>query len=102
MNVKLTLIYWEDAISPTYGWTDINEVDSTLAECVSVGFVIKENNKTITIVSSLTGDKENTEVDGTLVLNKTWIKRREDLAIPYTPDCDVSKLIQSWLEKKNA
>jgi len=102
MNVKLALIYWEDAISPSYGWTDINELDNSLAECVSVGFVIEENDKTITIVSSLTGDKEITEVDGTLILNKTWIKRREDLVIPYTPDGDISKLIQSWLENKNA
>ena len=47
-------------------------------------------------------ENNKSSVDGTLVLNKTWIKRREDLAIPYTPDCDVSKLIQSWLEKKNA
>jgi len=102
MNTKITLIHWEDAISPTSGWTDINEVSTDLAECVSVGFVIEENDKTITIVSHITGDDDGTDVDGSLVLDKTWIKRREDLTIPYTPDCDVSKLIQSWLEKKNA
>ena len=81
---------------------DINELETELAECVSVGFVVEENNETITIVSHITGDKEGTDIDGSLVLDKSWIKHREDLVIPYTPDFDITGTIQSWLEKRNA
>ncbi len=82
MKVKLVLLYWKDAVTPTQGWTDINELESELAECVSAGFVVEENNETITIVSHMTGDNEGTDIDGSLVLDKSWIKHREDLVIP--------------------
>jgi hypothetical protein len=102
MTIKLVLLHWKDAVTPTQGWTDINELETELAECVSVGFVVEENNETITIVSHMTGDKEGTDIDGSLVLDKSWIKHREDLVIPYTPDFDITGTIQSWLEKRNA
>ncbi len=102
MTTKLVLLHWKDAVTPTQGWTDINELETELAECVSVGFVVEENNETITIVSHMTGDNEGTDIDGSLVLDKSWIKHREDLVIPYMPDFDITGTIQSWLEKKNA
>ncbi len=102
MTTKLVLLHWKDAVTPTQGWTDINELETELAECVSVGFVVEENDETITIVSHMTGDKEGTDIDGSLVLDKSWIKHREDLVIPYMPDFDITGTIQSWLEKKNA
>ena len=102
MKVKLVLLYWKDAVTPTQGWTDINELETELAECVSVGFVVEENDETITIVSHMTGDKEGTDIDGSLVLDKSWIKHREDLVIPYTPGFDITGTVQSWLEKRNA
>ena len=102
MTTKRVLLHWKDAVTPTQGWTDINELETELAECVSVGFVVEENNETITIVSHMTGDNEGTDIDGSLVLDKSWIKHREDLVIPYMPDFDITGTIQSWLEKKNA
>ena len=98
MKPKLTLINWEDAITPTDGWTDITELKSELADCVSVGFLVEENDKTITIVSHVSGDEDGTDIDGSLVLDKTWIKERQDMAINYTPDKDIGELVGKWLD----
>ena len=98
MTVKLILVHWEDAITPTDGWTDITELKSELADCVSVGVLVEENDKTITIVSHVSGDEDGTDIDGSLVLDKTWIKERQDLSISYTPDKDVGRLVGRWLD----
>ena len=98
MKAKLVLVHWEDAITPTDGWTDITELKSELADCVSVGFLVEENDKTITIVSHVSGDEDGTDIDGSLVVDKNWIKERQDLAISYTPDKDVGKLVGKWLD----
>ena len=45
MKAKLVLLHWKDAVSPTHGWTDINELETELAECCSVGFIVEENDK---------------------------------------------------------
>jgi len=98
MKSKLVLLHWEDAITPTDGWTDITDLKSELADCVSVGFVVEENDKTITIVSHVSGDEEGTDIDGSLVLDKTWIKERQDLVISYMPDKDLGEIIGTWLD----
>ena len=79
MKPKLTLINWEDAITPTSSWTDIKDLKHELADCISIGLVVHEDEKTITIVSHISGDEESTDIDGSLVLDKTWIKYRKDL-----------------------
>ncbi len=97
MRAKLTLIHWQDAITPTDGWTDITEFKSELADCVSVGFVVEETDKLISIVSHISGDDEGTDIDGSLVLDKTWIKERQDLIISSTPNNDIGELVGKWI-----
>ena len=98
MKAKLVLVHWEDAITPTDGWTDITELKSELANCVSVGFLVEENDRTITIVSHVSGDEEGTDIDGSLVLDKAWIKERQDLVVSYTPSKDIGELVGKWLD----
>ena len=95
MKPKLTLINWEDAISPTSSWTDIKDLKHELADCISIGLVVLEDEKTITIVSHITGDEESTDIDGSLVLDKTWIKYRKDLPLPKS----AIKKVKEWIEK---
>ena len=97
MKAKLVLVHWEDAITPTDGWTDITELKSELADCVSVGFLVEENDRTITIVSHVSGDEDGTDIDGSLVLDKTWIKERQDLAISFAPNKDIAELVGKWI-----
>lgn len=98
MRAKLILVRWEDAITPTDGWTDITELKSELADCVSVGFLVEENDKTITIVSHISGDEERTDIDGSLVLDKTWVKQRQDLIISSAPGDDIGSLVGTWID----
>jgi hypothetical protein len=96
MTPSLVFLNWEDAVTPTSGWTDIKELKPELADCVSIGLVVEENEKTITIVSHISGDKDGTDIDGSLVLDKTWIKYRLDLPIPqHTQD-----KLKEWLLKR--
>ena len=96
MIPTLTFLNWEDAVTPTQGWTDIKELKPELADCISVGLIVEENDKTITIVSHISGDKEGTDIDGSLVLDKSWIKFRIDVPVP---DNQLEKLKQ-WLLKR--
>tara|TARA_Y100000004_G_scaffold185506_1_gene235790 strand:+ start:594 stop:899 length:306 start_codon:yes stop_codon:yes gene_type:complete len=98
MKPKLTLINWSDAISPTSSWTDIKDLKHELADCISIGLVVYEDEKTITIVSHISGDEEGVDIDGSLVLDKTWIKFRKDLPIPAA----TAERIGKWLERKDA
>ena len=95
MKPKLTLINWEDAITPTSSWTDIKDLKHELADCISIGLVVHEDEKTITIVSHISGDEESTDIDGSLVLDKTLIKYRKDLPLPQS----AIKKVRQWVEK---
>ncbi len=96
MIPTITFINWDDAVTPTSGWTDIKELKPELADCISLGLIIEENDKTITIVSHISGDKEGTDIDGSLVLDKSWIKFRLDMPVP---EMTVDKL-KKWLLKR--
>ena len=96
MIPTITFINWDDAVTPTSGWTDIKELKPELADCISLGLIIEENDKTITIVSHISGDKEGRDIDGSLVLDKSWIKFRLDMPVP---EMTVDKL-KKWLLKR--
>ena len=99
MKPKLVILNWEDAITPTSGWTNINDLDNSLADCISIGLIIEENEKSITIVSHISGSDIQVDIDGSLVLDKSWIKFRKDLPLPKQT---ANKLKKWLLEKKNA
>ena len=91
---RLVMINWKDAISPTHGWTDVKDLRSQLADCISIGIVVAEDDKSITIVSHLSGDNNQTDIDGSLVLDKTWIKEINRINVPRSM---INKL-KSWLD----
>tara|TARA_R110002050_G_scaffold86112_2_gene183311 strand:- start:86 stop:310 length:225 start_codon:yes stop_codon:yes gene_type:complete len=64
-------------------------------------FYCRRKCKTITVVSHISGDKESTDIDGSLVLDKSWIIERQDLTISYVPEKDIGEIIGKWLEKRN-
>ena len=86
MKPKLVIINWEDAITPTSGWTNINDLDNALADCISIGLVVEENDKTIQV-----------DIDGSLVLDKSWIKFRKDLPLPK----HTTNKLKKWLMEKS-
>jgi len=90
---RLVIINWKDAISPTSGWTDIKELKPNLADCISVGIIITEDENTITTISHISGDKEQTDIDGSLVLDKTWIKEIKYLPIPRS----MAERLKKWI-----
>mgnify|MGYP003110022714 FL=1 len=92
---RLVIINWEDAISPTSGWTNIHELRSKLGDCVSMGIIVAENEKTITIVSHLSGDETQVDIDGSLVLDKSWIKECKQLPLPRSFNRKIKKWFMS-------
>ena len=79
MTTKLVLLHWKDAVTPTQGWTDINELETELAECVSVGFVVEENNDP-TLSTSEVADQMQAPSDGVI--------SDEELASSYRSQAD--------------
>ena len=97
MKPKLVIINWEDAITPTSGWTNINDLDNAIADCISIGLVVEENEKSITIVSHISGSDIQVDIDGSLVLDKSWIKFRKDLPLPK----HTTNKLKKWLMEKS-
>ena len=97
MKPKLVIINWEDAITPTSGWTNINDLDNALADCISIGLVVEENEKSITIVYHISGSDIQVDIDGSMVLDKSWIKFRKDLPLPK----HTTNKLKKWLMEKS-
>ena len=55
--MRLILIIWNDANSRTHEWDDLSIFDTELSLCKSVGWVTAEDEKAITIVSSIQDDE---------------------------------------------
>lgn len=96
MRPRLVFINWEDAVTPTSGWTNIKDLKPELADCISIGLIVDENEKTITIVSHISGDDAETDIDGSLVLDKSWIKYRVDLPLPN----EAMHKLEQWLLRR--
>lgn len=79
MNSKYRLlkVTWLDACSLPAGWKSVKKAKkSKPAEIVSVGYLVKERKRSITLVSSLTDDGD---CDGDVVIPRDWIVRTKKL-----------------------
>lgn len=73
--IKVILVEWEDTSS--YGeWSDVNKKFPTL-KCRSVGLLLREDKKNLTIFQTQSTINQVTEV---LVIPKAVIKKRKVLA----------------------
>jgi len=73
------IIIWLDSHSPKGGvWIDRDEVQHGVLKIISVGYVIHESKKSVTIASSLTGKGSN-QVSGVMTIPKCSITERETL-----------------------
>ena len=83
---KLIYIEWADAISSGAGWvneTDLKRwIDDSEWIIKQVGWVLKENNKFLTIASQIKPEDAFTETQFGHIqkIPKTWIRKRKDLS----------------------
>jgi hypothetical protein len=79
MSERLVLIEWEDAQSTHTGWKPVAEaVDAGVALVKSVGWIIADSEKSITVAAHMHGG----DCDGDLTIPKGCIKRVVDLVEP--------------------
>lgn len=81
-EIPLEQIWWEDASSSGEGWANLNELLERVGVAVicSVGFVIKETDKEVTIVQSL-GTGDNSMVGHDMSIPKNCIMNRQVLYV---------------------
>lgn len=70
MDSPITLIKWVDA-HVDGSWE--MDIEAKLAECVSVGFVVKENDECIVLASTVSPPMHNCRI----TIPKAWIKERK-------------------------
>lgn len=84
---KLVLIVWEDPVTHHAGWFDLDEKTLSkleMAEVRSVGWVIKEDRKKITIASSIISDRgKDVEASCDVTVLKSQIIYREDIDVHF-------------------
>lgn len=79
---KLVLIEWEDAAGPPdrkLGWIKVNEAQKhvELIMIKSVGWLIREDEKSYCIVPNMTSDDY---CDSATAIPKTWVKNIKEIA----------------------
>lgn len=81
-GTKIYIVEWIDSYSPTLNkWEHFDDVeDPSELICISVGWIIKENDKYITIVShisDITNKEGHGEVCGNMTIPKKAIKSKK-------------------------
>lgn len=80
---KVLMVLWEDANSPKFsGWVSPDHVHTATVLIVSVGFKLAEDDKSLTLVSSIAEPDECTGVSGAITIPKVNIKKRTLLKGP--------------------
>lgn len=76
-DLPMVRLVWIDSHSMQGGgvWTDKDDITCDLLECVSVGFVFRESDDAITLVSHIA----KSQVSGDLCIPKCCIRERIDL-----------------------
>ena len=77
-------IHWYDAHDALeQGWHDFEDIGkkADVAECSSIGWLFKEDDKKYVLIADITGDEQGGRVT---VIPKGWIKKIEYLTTSYT------------------
>ncbi len=75
MKHKILHVIWEDACGRS-GWHDAQE-EYKLSRCETVGYLIKESRKVISLAQSI--DHDCNKVDNVMMIPKSNIKKRRIL-----------------------
>ena len=76
-DYPLVLIEWHDAVAQGHGWRPIQKIGQLEPEFIrSIGWVVKEDDKGITLVSSITRDGD---ADGDVLIPLGCIISRTSL-----------------------
>ena len=82
MKIKYRIEYieWIDSFGCSSGWSEIKPIETVLI-CVSVGFVVSENDKTISLANSVAYETEDTkeQANGIMTIPKVSIISRKEL-----------------------
>jgi hypothetical protein len=73
-TTKIVIVEWIDAMT-VGSWE--SEVKPTLATCITVGFVVAEDNDCIVIASTVSDNMSNCHMH----IPKRWINKRRSLSI---------------------
>lgn len=76
-SYKIEYIKWVDSFGCSAGWGKIEPID-TLLICHSVGFVIYENEHTVSLANSVAEETKDTmeQANGVMTIPKCCIKER--------------------------
>ena len=83
-NFPKVCIYWYDAHDALdTGWHEFDEIEkkSRLAECVSIGWLFREDDKKYVLIADITEGEEGGRVT---VIPKGWIKKIEWLVTSHS------------------
>lgn len=79
--MKIQHIIWEDATGGD-GWENVKTVkETTLATSIVVGFLVKEDKKTVTLTMGYFADDHDDELGAFLVIPKINIIKRRTVKI---------------------
>ena len=83
-SVPMVRVTWLDARDTETGWLSIKEIiESPLAKCQEVGWMVVNNDEKIVVMRSWCMDRGDNHGGGAIAIPKGWIKKIEYLEVTH-------------------
>ena len=83
-KVPMVRVTWLDARDTETGWLPIKDIlNSPLAMCQEVGWMVHNNEEKVIIMRSYSKDKEDISGGGAIAIPKGWVTKIEYLEVSY-------------------
>ena len=83
-NVPMVRVTWLDARDTETGWLSIKDIiESPLALCQEVGYLVVNNDNKIVVMRSWCADRDDNHGGGAIAIPKGWIKKIEYLEVTH-------------------
>ena len=90
-KVPMVRVTWLDARDMETGWLPIKEIlNSPIAKCQEVGWMVVKNKEKIVIMRSGCTDKDDNHGGGVIAIPTGWVNKIEYLGVQYAERSDDS------------
>jgi len=82
---KLELVEWLDSRQPTAGWSWLSDMKQTVCRCVSVGYVVQDDQDVLALAPNMADAEGEAQAMGVITIPRIAVLRRTKLTSGCEP-----------------